>query len=136
MSNPQANRQVEVINRIILRHLKICLEGLKGNWVEELLGVLWAYHTTARNAMGETPFCLVYGSAAIIPMEIGEESARAKLYDQAKNAEQHEADLMFLSEKRELAYVKILRYKKQTEKMYNKNKTKNLSSGGLGLEKV
>ncbi|KAL0412032.1 UNVERIFIED_CONTAM: hypothetical protein Slati_3792900 [Sesamum latifolium] len=80
---------------------------------------MYAYRTTARNATCETPFCLVYGLEVIIPMKIRAKSARVKVYDQAKNAEQ-KVDLMFLPEKRELSYAKILRYKKQVEKMYNK----------------
>ncbi|KAL0440115.1 UNVERIFIED_CONTAM: hypothetical protein Slati_2494500 [Sesamum latifolium] len=47
----EANGQVEVVNRIILQHLKTRLEGLKGNWAEELAGILWAYRTTAWNAI-------------------------------------------------------------------------------------
>ncbi|KAL0411780.1 UNVERIFIED_CONTAM: hypothetical protein Slati_3767700 [Sesamum latifolium] len=64
------------------------------------------------------------------------ESARVKLYDQVKNAEQREADLIFLPEKRELAYAKILRYKKQAEKMYNKKvKPRTFHVGDLVLKK-
>ncbi|KAL2240234.1 UNVERIFIED_CONTAM: Retrovirus-related Pol polyprotein from transposon [Sesamum indicum] len=74
VGNPQANGQAEVTNRTLLQYLKTRLEGVKGAWVEELPGVLWAYRTTPRTATGETPFCLVYGSEAIIPAEIGEET--------------------------------------------------------------
>ncbi|KAL2228583.1 UNVERIFIED_CONTAM: hypothetical protein Sindi_1838000 [Sesamum indicum] len=75
--NPQANGQIEVTNRTILQHLKTRLEN-KGLWVDELPGVLWVYRTTPRTATSETPFCLVYGTEAIIPTEIGEESQRVQ----------------------------------------------------------
>ena len=39
--------------------------------MEELLGVLWAYKTTARKRTGVSPFTLTYGMEAIIPIEIG-----------------------------------------------------------------
>ncbi|KAL0430843.1 UNVERIFIED_CONTAM: hypothetical protein Sradi_0710300 [Sesamum radiatum] len=71
VGNPQANSQTEVTNRILLQHLKTRLDGAKGSWVEELSGVLWAYRTTPRSATGETPFCLVYGSEAIIQRRLG-----------------------------------------------------------------
>ncbi|KAL0312868.1 UNVERIFIED_CONTAM: Gag-Pol polyprotein [Sesamum radiatum] len=74
VGNPQANGQTEVTNRTILQHLKTRLGGAKGSWVEKLPGVLWAYRTTRRSSTGETPFCLVYGTEAIIPAEIGEEA--------------------------------------------------------------
>ncbi|KAK4386278.1 Retrovirus-related Pol polyprotein from transposon [Sesamum angolense] len=41
---------------------------------EELPGVLWAYQTTLRTTIGETPFCLVYGSEEVITIEIGKEN--------------------------------------------------------------
>ncbi|KAL0386267.1 UNVERIFIED_CONTAM: hypothetical protein Sradi_3021000 [Sesamum radiatum] len=56
VGNPQANGQMEVTNLMILQHLKMGLEGAKGLWVDELLGVLWAYEMTPRSAIGETPF--------------------------------------------------------------------------------
>lgn len=69
--HPQANRQTEVTNRTILQGLKTRLGRAKGDWVEELPNVLWAYRTTPRTATGETPFSLVYGSEAVIPAENG-----------------------------------------------------------------
>ncbi|KAL0366132.1 UNVERIFIED_CONTAM: hypothetical protein Sradi_3503300 [Sesamum radiatum] len=40
VGNPQSNEQIEVTNRTILQHLKMRLKGAKGQWVEELPGVL------------------------------------------------------------------------------------------------
>ena len=39
-ANPQANGQVEVTNRSLLKIIKTWLEGAKGVWPEELLSVL------------------------------------------------------------------------------------------------
>ncbi|KAL2247292.1 UNVERIFIED_CONTAM: hypothetical protein Sindi_2581500 [Sesamum indicum] len=86
LGNPQVNGQVEVTNRILLQHLKTRFEGAKRWWVEEIPGVLWAYRTTPRTSTGEIPFCLVYGSKAIIPAEIGEETARVSQYNPQDNA--------------------------------------------------
>uniref|UniRef100_A0A2N9FAK7 Integrase catalytic domain-containing protein n=1 Tax=Fagus sylvatica TaxID=28930 RepID=A0A2N9FAK7_FAGSY len=46
--HPQANGQVEVTNRSLLKMIKTRLEGAKGLWPEELPNILWAYRTTAR----------------------------------------------------------------------------------------
>uniref|UniRef100_A0A2N9IAR9 Uncharacterized protein n=1 Tax=Fagus sylvatica TaxID=28930 RepID=A0A2N9IAR9_FAGSY len=54
--HPQANGQVEVTNRTLLKQIKTRLEGAKGMWVEELPSILWAYRTTVRVPTGETPF--------------------------------------------------------------------------------
>jgi hypothetical protein len=39
-------------------------------WVKELPSVLWALHTTPSHAMGHTPFSLLYGSEAMLPIEV------------------------------------------------------------------
>nr|XP_033512628.1 uncharacterized protein LOC117277313 [Nicotiana tomentosiformis] len=77
--HPMENGQAESTNKIIINNLKKRLEKSKGNWPEELPGVLWAYRTTAKTTTGETPFSLVYGSEALIPVEIGEPSTRFTL---------------------------------------------------------
>ncbi|KAL2228882.1 UNVERIFIED_CONTAM: Gag-Pol polyprotein [Sesamum indicum] len=104
VANPQANGQTEVTNRKILQHLKTRLDN-KGSWVDELLGVLWAYRTMPRTATGETPFCLVYGTEAIIPAEIREESQRVGHYEPETNRIERNFDLTVIEEKREAAYA-------------------------------
>ena len=59
-AHPQANGQVEVTNRSLLKIIKTRLEGAKGIWLEELPSVLWAYRTIARTPTGETLFRLAY----------------------------------------------------------------------------
>ena len=56
LGHPQANGQVEVTNRSLLKLIKTQLEGTKGLWPEELPSILWAYRTTVRIPTGETPF--------------------------------------------------------------------------------
>ena len=67
---PQRNNQVEASNKTLLSTLKNRLHSAKGKWVEELPGVLWAYRTTNRKPNGVSPFALIYGMEAIIPIEI------------------------------------------------------------------
>ena len=40
-AHPQANRQVEIMNRSLLKIIKTQLEGAKGIWLNELPSVLW-----------------------------------------------------------------------------------------------
>ncbi|KAL0303534.1 UNVERIFIED_CONTAM: Gag-Pol polyprotein [Sesamum radiatum] len=129
VGNPQENGQTEVTNRTILQHLKTRLEGAKGSWVEELPGVLWAYRTTPRSATGETPFCLVFGTEAIIPAEIGEETQRVAQYEREKNQEERAFDLTMIEERRDAAYAKILHHKGLMMRNYNrKNQAEVFSS--------
>ena len=74
VAHSQTNGQTEVTNRTILQGLKKRLDEMKGNWVEELNNVIWAYRTTPRTSTGEMPFRLTYGMDAVIPVEIGSAS--------------------------------------------------------------
>jgi len=76
VEHPQTNGQVESTNRILLRGLKRRLEKAKGTWVEEVPRIVWAYHTTPQTSTMETPFNLVYGSDAVIQVEIYESTPR------------------------------------------------------------
>ncbi|KAK2427943.1 hypothetical protein QL285_026492 [Trifolium repens] len=78
VEHPQTNGQAEAANRVILRGLRRRLDDNKKRWVEELHSVLWAYRTTPHSTTGETPFRLMYGTEAIIPVEIGEPSRRTQ----------------------------------------------------------
>ena len=71
----------------MLKIIKTQLEGAKGIWPEELPSVLWAYRTTIRTLIGETPFQLAYGSKAIIPAEVGLTSYRVGNHDESRNDE-------------------------------------------------
>ena len=66
----------EVTNRTLLKIIKAKLDDANGAWPKELHNVLWAYRTTTRTPMGETPFRLTYGTEAIIPVNVGVTSIR------------------------------------------------------------
>ena len=43
--------------------------------------MLWAYWTTKRSSIGDTPFAMVYGTEAVIPIEIGLPTLRSDIVD-------------------------------------------------------
>ncbi|XP_073136999.1 uncharacterized protein [Henckelia pumila] len=107
-----------------------------GNWVEELLSSLWSYRTTPRIGTGETPFSLVYGNEAVLPTEIGEESARVIFYDD-KNGEKRMEDLDFVEEKREADSIRMEAYKNRIARSYNRRvRRKGFQVGDLVLKRV
>nr|XP_009803654.1 PREDICTED: uncharacterized protein LOC104248990 [Nicotiana sylvestris] len=95
------NRQ----NKVIIQNLKKRLEATKGKWPEELPGVLWAYQTTAKSSIGETPFSLMYGAEALIPMEVGEPTLRYFQASEETNNEAMSVSLELLDERRDLAHI-------------------------------
>nr|KYP68694.1 Transposon Ty3-I Gag-Pol polyprotein [Cajanus cajan] len=72
----QMNSQAESANKVILEELKKRLGEAKGAWAEQLPEVLWAYRCTPHSTTQETPFRIVYGSNAMLPVEIGKPSFR------------------------------------------------------------
>ncbi|XP_073309952.1 uncharacterized protein [Primulina huaijiensis] len=116
---PQANDQTEVVNRIIVQGLKTRLQGKGKDWVEELPSVLWAYRTTPREPTQETPFSLVYGSEAVLPVEIGQSSAQIESYPD-DNDQSRAMELDLVEEKRERAMIRMEAYHGRITKSYNK----------------
>ena len=120
MEHPQANGQAEAANKVILAELKKILQDAKGAWAEELPQVLWAYRTTPQSATGETPFRLVYGVEAMIPIEINEQSPRVILHDEVGNVRGHKEELDLLPEVREDAQIREAALKQRMTTRYNK----------------
>ena len=117
--HPQANGQVEVANKTIKDNLKEKLERLKGAWVDELSTVLWAHHMTPKEATGEMPFSLVFGTEAIIPAEVGFPSYRVENYVEQENNMALLESVDFLEEKRDQAAIWSSAQKHLVAKYYN-----------------
>ncbi|XP_056687296.1 uncharacterized protein [Spinacia oleracea] len=66
--HPQRNGKAEAANKLILNALKKRVEDEKSKWLEEFPGTLWSLRTTEKEAIGRTPFNLVYGAEAVIPV--------------------------------------------------------------------
>uniref|UniRef100_A0A2N9FQE6 Integrase catalytic domain-containing protein n=1 Tax=Fagus sylvatica TaxID=28930 RepID=A0A2N9FQE6_FAGSY len=135
--HPQANGQVEVTNRTLLKQIKTRLEGAKSMWVEELPSVLWAYRTTVRTPTKETPFKLTFGTEAVIPVEIGLTTLRTTFHKEGENEGQLRLNLDLLDETRERAARRIALYQGKMARYYNaKVKLRRFEVGDWVLRKV
>ena len=72
---PQANGAIEAANKNVKRILSKMVKTYK-DWSEHLPFALWGYRTTTRTATRQTPFFLVYGSEAVLPIETEIKSLR------------------------------------------------------------
>ena len=67
--HPQANGQAESINKILKAVLTKIVSGSKTDWELKLHSTLWAYRVAYKTPIGTTPFNLVFGLDAILPIE-------------------------------------------------------------------
>ena len=111
-THSQANGQVEVTNRTLLKIIKTWLEGANGIWPDELPSVLWAYRTIARTPTGETPFRLAYWADAVILVEVGLISYRVENYIEDKNKEAMRLQLDLMDEVRAVGKIDMRSGKK------------------------
>ena len=137
VEHPQTNGQVESANRVLLRGLKRRLEKVKGAWAEEVPRIVWAYHTTPQSSTIETPFSLVYGSDAMIPVEIHESSPRFQNFVVEESNEERRVNQDLLDEAREEAKIKAQAVKRRVERQYSsKVKPRQFQIGDLVMRKA
>ncbi|XP_042465994.1 uncharacterized protein LOC122048498 [Zingiber officinale] len=115
---PPSNGQAEVANREILRVLRARLDHMGGSWVDELPSVLWALRTTPKEGTGATPFHLVYGDEAVIPVEVGVELDQLQHYDK-DNTEPRLLELDLVDEARAKVVVRLMAYHQRMKQSYN-----------------
>ncbi|XP_047151560.1 uncharacterized protein LOC124823412 [Vigna umbellata] len=106
VEHPQANRQAEAANKIIVQELKKRVGQAKGAWVDELPQVLWGYHCSPHGTTGESPFNLTYRTDAMLPVDIGEPTVRRQLGDMTLNEEQLRTNLDVVQERRDVVVVR------------------------------
>ncbi|KAK3039116.1 hypothetical protein RJ639_028862 [Escallonia herrerae] len=100
VAHPQSNGQTENMNRSILQGLKRKLNDAKGEWVDELPKVLWAYRTTPHSVTGEIPFLLCFGTEALLPVEVGLPTVQVLQFSEVENEENLRGNLDLLDDVR------------------------------------
>ena len=75
---PQANGVVEAANKNVKNILAKIVVTYK-DWAEKLPFALWGYRTSIHVLTRATPCSLVYGSEAVLPIEVEIQSLRVLL---------------------------------------------------------
>ena len=70
---PQVNGAVKAANKNIKKILSKMTQTYR-DWVDRLPYALWGYQTIVRTSIGATPFSLVYGSKAVLLVDVEIES--------------------------------------------------------------
>jgi transposase InsO family protein len=110
----KTNGQVEKANGLICNEIKkrllAPLEKAKHAWVDELPSVLWSLRTTPNAATQETPFFLVHGAEAVLPVKITHEAPRIMAYDETISTEALQDNVDALDEARDVALARATQY--------------------------
>jgi hypothetical protein len=75
---------------VLIKIIKKRIEDNPRRWHEKLLEALWAHRTSRNRATNVTPFELVYGQEAVLPIEIGLQNFRVTGQDSLSAKEYHE----------------------------------------------
>uniref|UniRef100_A0A2N9GLG0 Uncharacterized protein n=1 Tax=Fagus sylvatica TaxID=28930 RepID=A0A2N9GLG0_FAGSY len=119
---PKMNGAVEAANKNVKKILSKMTETYK-DWHEHLPYALCAYRTSVRTSVGATPYSLVYGMEAVLPVEVEIPSLRILSQTQLEEAEWAQAryeQLNFIDEKRLAALCHGQLYQRRIERAYNK----------------
>ncbi|RVW37275.1 hypothetical protein CK203_088179 [Vitis vinifera] len=110
------------------------------DWSEELPFALWAYRTSFRTSTGSTPYSLVYGMEAMLPIEIEMGSLRVALEQQIPEADWAQArfdQLNFLDERRLRAADHVRAYQRKMSRAFKKRvRPRPLRIGDLVLKVI
>lgn len=104
---PQGNGQAKTSNKNLLTILHRTVNKSGKDWQMQLNPALWAYRTNIRTPTGATPFSLVYGSEAILPIEVEIPSLRVLLQGLVTDEDRRISrlqELELLDERRQMAF--------------------------------
>jgi hypothetical protein len=134
--HPRSNGFVERANRLIFSEIKKFLyDQRKDKWIDELPRVIWSHNTTVSRAIGFTPFLLLFGTEAMTPEEIKNESLRIQ-----KVKEVEEVKMKIEKDMIELTILEasedIEKYQKETKAWKDKKIVrKDIKTGDLVLKR-
>jgi transposase InsO family protein len=120
---PQANGQVEAINKFLKTMIQCMVGENKTLWHLQLFSTLWAYRTSVKTATGFTHFQLVYGIEVVLPIECEIPSLKLKIELLPHNSaeEEHFLYLSKLDETRRDAALVNEAHQKQIKSQYDKS---------------
>jgi hypothetical protein len=115
--------------------LSIPLEKGRYTWVDELPNVLWSIQTTPNTVTQETPFFLVHGAEAVLPIEIEYNSPRVAEYDEETSRKSLEDDVDALDEVRDEVLSRVTTYQQKLKNYHSRRlRPRSFEVGDLVLD--
>jgi ribonuclease HI/transposase InsO family protein len=142
VAHPRANGQVERANGMILEALRKKIfdknEKLAGKWIRELPYVVWSLRTEPSRALhGNTPFFMVYGSEAVLPVDLIFRAPRLTFESVVEAEATRLEDVDVLEEERLNTVIQSARYQ-QTLRCYHDKavRLRSFAVGDLVLRRI
>ncbi|XP_038678394.1 uncharacterized protein LOC119979838, partial [Tripterygium wilfordii] len=136
---PKMNGAVEAANKNIKKIIGKMTENYK-DWHEKIPFALYGYRTSIRTSTGETPFSLVYGMEAVLPIEVEIPSLRVVLeagLEESEWTRMRYEQLNLIEERRLRAICKGQLYQRRLMKAHNKKvRPRSFREGELVLKMI
>ncbi|KAM1676272.1 hypothetical protein ACFX2K_042116 [Malus domestica] len=137
MYHAPANGLAESFNKTVCNLLKKVIGRTKRDWHERISEALWAYKMTHRTPTQATPYSLVYGVEAVLPLESQIPSLRMAIQEgltEEENAKLRLQELEALDEKRLEAQQHLECYQARLSKAFSKKvRPRSFQTGDLVL---
>jgi hypothetical protein len=136
---PKMNGVLEAANKNIKKNEQKMVMTYK-DWHEMLPFALHGYRTSVRTSTGETPYSLVYGMEAVLPVEVEIPSLRVLLdvkLDEAEWIRTRFNELSLIEEKRLAAVCHGQLYQRRMKKAFDqKVRPRSYQTGDLVLKRI
>ena len=68
--HPESDGRVEILNKTLIGMLRSCVDESQKDWDILLPNILLGYRSSVQTTTGYSPFSLVYGREAMLPVDI------------------------------------------------------------------
>ena len=119
---PQGNGLAESSNKSLVRIIKKLLAHNKRAWDSKLKFALWADRISTKKSIGTSPFQLVYGTDAVIPLQLGIPMMKffQEEAEETNDLQRRMFQPIHLSEERERVNQKALDFKDKMKVAFDK----------------
>jgi hypothetical protein len=141
IDHPWCNGQVKRANGMVLQSLKDHIYDDASNyttwWLAELPHVICGIRTQVSSTIGFSPFFLVYGSEAILPIDVAFGAPRIQFYEEGEAERTRRIDLDSLEEQRLAAVMRQARHDQQLRRYHDRNVSETtFNIGDLVLRRI
>jgi hypothetical protein len=134
--HPESNGLVERANRIIITGIMKSIFNLpKGQWLDELVKVVWNHNSVVSRSTGFTPFKLLFGDEVITPEEARTGSIRTLASAEDEDACKITKDTIVGVRLQDIDHIN--KYQAETIKWRDRKvRFKNIKAGHLVLRRI